>query len=74
MAYRRTRNSGRSYASRRAPARSTRRAPVRRRRTASRVTSNTLRLVIEQIPAGAVSRNIGPFVTTAPAKSTKAKF
>jgi len=38
------------------------------------VTANTLRLVIEQIPAGAVSRNIGPFVTTAPARTTKAKF
>lgn len=74
MAYRRSSGRRRTYATRRPATRSYRRAPARRRSTRSRVTANTLRIVVEQIPAGAVSRAIGPTVATEAKKPGKAKF
>lgn len=74
MAYRRTSARGRSYANRRPATRrraSSRRTTARRRRS---VTAQTLRIVVEQIPASGVSRPAGPFVAQAAAKPKKAKF
>lgn len=74
MAYRRASASRRSYASKRTPARGrgTRRSAAPRSRRG--VTAQTLRIVIEQVPASGVSRPAGPFVTQAAAKPKKAKF
>jgi len=38
------------------------------------VNAQTLKIVIEQIPASAVTRPAGPFMAQAPAKPKKAKF
>ena len=74
MAYRRTGSRRRTYASRRPAARTrTRRASVRRSGRRS-VTAQTLRIVVEQIPASGVSRAIGPFVKAETKKPKKASL
>lgn len=74
MAYRRASPRRRTYASKRAPAArrgySKRAAP----RRSGRVTAQTLRIVIEQVPGSAVSRPAGPFVAQTAMKPKKAKF
>jgi len=79
MAYRRSSTRRRSYAGRSTTARrsgySRRAAPrARTARRSGRVTAQTLRIVVEQIPANAVTRPAGPFVASAPAKPKKAKY
>lgn len=79
MAYRRSSARRSSYTSRRPAARrgtSSRRTTARRStaRRGSRVTAQTLRIVVEQIPANAVTRPTGPFIAQAPGKAKKAKY
>lgn len=77
MAYRRSSSRRRANAGGRYSTRRTGRVTYNRKRAGRArrsVTANTLRIVVEQIPATAVSRAIGPVVATETKKPGKAKF
>lgn len=77
MAYRRSSSRRRANTGGRYSTRSAGRRTYSRKRTGRTrrsVTAQTLRIVVEQIPATAVSRAIGPVVATETKKPGKAKF